>query len=401
MYKNIVIFGASGDLAGRYLIPAVEKLKEMDPKIRLIGYGRSAPKWEKDIFVTGEYNQAGLVGLVSYYEAGTVYYVSLPIKPEILTDLIAGLKANKIFNKNDKLVLEKPFGTDFKSAKILADLLESEVDKEQLYLVDHYLSKDLVRNIVSLRFANPILQSIWKKDLIESIEIVAQEEVGVGSRGEYYDKSGATRDMVQNHLLQLLCLVCVNRPEEMSSEMFSQQKLAILNKIVVNSVKMGQYKGYREEEKVDRESKTETKVELELFVANTDWEGVPIKIITGKKMGAKKTYIKISFKKEKFCIWGDQCALLSANQLVISIYPEDEVQLTLNSGFDPHQVLPKAQTLKLSALTIGQTHEAYENVLSSIVAGDRLYTPTTEEILAQWKIVDEILAIYGGKVEEY
>jgi len=399
--KNIVIFGASGDLAKRYLIPAVEKLKEKDEEIRLIGFGRSTPNWDKDIFVTGEYNSTGIAGLLKYYLPGTVYYLSLPIRPDILTELILGLKKNNIFGQKDKLVLEKPFGIDGASAKLLADILEKEVKKEQVYLVDHYLSKDLVRNIISLRFANPILENIWNKNLIDSVEIVAQEAVGVETRGEYYDKSGATRDMVQNHLLQILCLVCVGRPELMSPEAFSLQKIEVLKKLKVVGAKMGQYKGYTEEEKVDINSLTETKVELDIRIENNNWEGVPIKIITGKKMGEKKTYIKINFKKEMACIWGDACALLPANKLIISIYPENEVQLVINSSFDPHQVLPRAQSMKLAALSIGPTHEAYENVLSSIVAGDRLYTPTTVEILEQWKIVDEILAKYGGKIESY
>ncbi len=372
--KNIVIFGASGDLARRYLIPAIEKLKLKDNKIRLIGYGRSNPNWQKDIFITGDYKSEGLAGLVKYYQPGTVYYVSLPILPEILVDLIAGLKVNKIFNSEDKIVLEKPFGTDYKSAKVLADLLDKETEKNQVYLVDHYLNKDLIRNIFFLRFSNIIFKSVWRKELIESIEIVAQEEVGIENRGEYYDKSGATRDMVQNHLLQILCLVCMDKPEN---------KFNLLEDIVISNAKLGQYSGYKKEVNVLPESKTETRIELDLKINNKDWLEVPIKIITGKKMGSKKTFVKINFKKiEDY----------PPNQIIISVYPENELQLVLNPG---------GQTMRLSASEIGPSHDAYENVLESIFKGERLYTPTTEEILAQWIIVDKILAEYGGSVEEY
>ena len=408
--KNFVIFGASGDLARNYLFPSLYRLWSKGNTFTYFGYARTnmlESDFQKLVeeatgskefsklfsYVSGEYDETGLQNLKEKLEGETIFYSALPTRLEIIEPLVKGMKKWKLMNSS-KLVLEKPFGTDFESAKKLKDSLEESLGAEKMFLVDHYLSKELVRNLVSLRFANPILSKLWNREFIKEISILVVEERGVEGRGGYYDKTGEIRDMIQNHCLQLLALTVMDCPEGLNFNEFSKRKLAVLNNLSLysstkRSVKLGQYRGYLEVAGVEKDSKTETFVEAKFKLKAKGWEGVPITVTSGKKMGQKLTEINIIFKTRQTCLWGVDSKKFVPNQLSINLSPDNDIALTLNSSFDPETTLPKPVKLKLGSLASSQP---YDKVILDAVNGNRLNSPSFEEILAQWKIVDTILA---------
>ncbi|MCL4384604.1 hypothetical protein M1116_04065 [Patescibacteria group bacterium] len=412
--KNFVVFGASGDLAKNYIYPALANLLKTGLEFDYWGYGRTpftpseftalvAAASGRDLasrfhYLSGPYSLAGLALLKTQLRyPDSIFYLGIPTSPELVTDILSALLKLHLISPESMIAIEKPFGFDLPSARLLMNRIRSLVDFEQVFLVDHYLTKELVKNIISLRFANPVLESVWDRFHIKSLEITATETRGIDNRGQYYDRVGALRDMIQNHVLQLIALITMAQPTGISTPAFAAEKLRILKKIRLfnndfsANVRTGQYQSYLQEKDVHPHSTTETFVQLNLEVNTPQWRGVLIRVVTGKKLEQKSTEIKVIFQNNLRCLWGELCPLLTPNQLIINIYPHNEIRLVLNSEFNPSRVLPQAVDFRLGYSDEKQLmHTAYENVITDIANRDRINSPTYPEILAQWQLIDTI-----------
>ncbi len=277
----IVILGATGDLARRKLIPSLEVLYRQGQIAKdclIVGSGRrelshaeflAHVRAPADMASNLHYHQ-GIPGLKKYLEsrgaAGSVI-IFLALPPNLYADTAAKLKAEG-FGSEIRLIVEKPFGYNLKSARELNQRLTENFQEHQIYRIDHYLAKEAVQNILVFRFANSLLYPVWNSGYIESIQIEASEELGVESRGAYFDRSGVIRDMVQNHLIQMLALLTMEVPVSLNADDIRVQKINILKALEVTRYKRGQYEGYRREKMVAADSTTETFVEMELHIKN-------------------------------------------------------------------------------------------------------------------------------------
>ena len=388
---NLVILGASGNLASNYIYPALGKLWNKGYRFKIYGYGRSLISQKEfnskivqksgikelaleSIFIRGNYDVEGLSQLKQKIDKGlNIFYLAIPTNEKLITSTLDGLKQNGFINQKNRLILEKPFGLNRRCAKRLISKIKKYIKPKLVYPVDHYLTKDLVKNIYEFRFNNVIFKEIWNKKLIKGIEIIAAESENLENRAGYYDESGAIRDMIQNHLLQLLALLMMKKPKKYNQKEFSAAKLKVIKKIKLFSkdkIKIGQYEGYKQETGVNPQSKTETLVELVLQIKNREWRKIPIKMITGKMMAVKKTEIRIIFEN---------------NDLVISMAPENEIKIITNNFGKKTELKFNCKEEKYDCGL------AYENLLKEIIDGRRINIPTFEEILAQWKITERIL----------
>jgi len=391
--KNFVIFGASGDLAKNYLFPALINLKNSGHQFNYFGFGRSPFKTEAiDLkYIQGNYDLAGISQLKPYLTSPTIYYLAIPTEINLIKNIINSLNSLDLITDQTRLVIEKPFGSDLASAKELMAYFHHLNLASNVFLVDHFLTKNLVKNIISLRFANSIFSDLWNSKYISEINFIIAESRSLAGRGGYYDKTGEIRDMIQNHLLQLLTLVTMDSPDSFDQQAFIHKKLAILNsvEVVPSSVEIGQYHGYLSEAGVNSSSQTETLAKMTFNIHTPQWSGVPFNVSTGKKLNQTLTEINIIFKPLKDCLWGEDCQNLIPNQLTISLKPKNDIVLTLNSSFNPHKIIPQPITLSLGSLDI--TSSAYENVILDVIDNVKYNTPSFEEILVQWQIVDHIL----------
>ena len=414
--NTLILFGASGDLAKEKLFPALYENYKTGYDCTYVGFGRTAisdsefkDTIKKSIkekntdflsrfsYIQGTYNKKGLRNLVGKVNPNkSIYYLAIPNRYEIVIDLIEGLKENNLISESSQIVLEKPFGNDYKSAKKLISFLKDNVGEEKVYPIDHYLAKDLVRNLITLRFANPVFENLWNNQYIKKIDIDIKEKDGIKNRGEYYDSTGAIKDMIQNHGLQLLSLITFNQPKSFDSNDFHKEKEDVLNHAKIfnseykDSVRIGQYKGYKDEEHVNPKSNTETYTSITFEIDNERWKGVPIKITTGKKLEEKITSIKIYFTTFPDCLWQGNCDIVTQNILTINIYPENNIKLTVNTEFKPNIELPKTKELRFDFKKEDMLDLAYANALKDIYNKEKSYTPSFEEILLSWKLVDEI-----------
>jgi glucose-6-phosphate 1-dehydrogenase len=257
-----------------------------------------------------------------------------------------------------------------------------------------------------LRFANPVFENLWNNQFIEKIDINIKEKNGIKGRGEYYDKTGAIRDIIQNHGLQLLSLVTFNQPKSFKSEDFHKEKENILKDLRIyqndfrNNINIGQYKTYMKEEYIAKNSKTETYSSIRFEVNNKRWKRVPITITTGKKLDEKLTSVKIYFKPLDNCLWEDQCKLVTKNILTINIYPENSIKLSINTEFNPSLSLPKTKNLRLNFPKENLLDLAYSNALKDIYNREKSYTPSFKEILYSWEVIDKIERWLDGNREK-
>ena len=393
---NFVIFGASGDLAKNYLYPALANLSNNGHQFNYFGFSRSVPAVSGFAsgfkFYSGNYDTDGIAKMASVLTPDSIYYLALPTSLEIVSSLVRALLAHQLIDSHSRIVIEKPFGFDSLTATALMDFLNQTVGQENVVLVDHYLTKELVRNIVSLRFANPMLSQVWNNQHIAAINITATETKGIDNRGGYYDQTGAIRDMIQNHCLQLLALTTMDQPQSFSTQDFVVQKLNILKHLHVSSEtlpKIGQYNGYLDEKGIPSGSKTETYAQVVFNLNTPSWQGVPITITTGKKMSDKLTEINLVFRPSFTYLWPDQ---LPPNQLTINLSPANDIFLSVNSSFQPHKQVPLPVKLNLGSLTSSPS-TSYENVILDILEGVKINSPSFSEVSAQWQIVDQILSL--------
>jgi glucose-6-phosphate 1-dehydrogenase len=431
MQTTIVIFGATGDLTKRKLIPALLRLhaKGKLENTKIIALGRKdltddAIRVQLSEFVSTEewndfarrivyhnlefHNTAAYETLAKKIEGNRVFY--LATAPESFPIIIKNLHKTGAASKHvkdrwDRVVFEKPFGYDQASAKQLNKEIAKLFDEKQIYRIDHYLGKELVQNILVLRFTNPIFEQLWNRKHIDHVQIVVAENIGVGSRGEYYDKSGALRDMVQNHLLQLLSLTAMEMPKKLDADMIRNSKVRVLKSIkkqtpaqLQKSVVLGQYTagtingkkipGYHEEENVAKNSKTETFAALRLEVSNARWRGVPFYLRTGKYMQHAYAEIVVVFKQHGCALFSEK---LEDNKLVVRIQPDEGVKVQFNIK-DPSSSKPKSYSMDFShEAEFGMnTAQAYERLLHDVFRGDQTLFTRWDEVDQAWRVVDNI-----------
>jgi glucose-6-phosphate 1-dehydrogenase len=409
----IVILGATGDLAKRKLIPALVKLhdiNEIDNSCLIIGSGRTElddesfrDKFElKSELSSILYYHQGIDGLKSYIESkgsfdNIVIFMALPPKAYEKTTLELYEEG---FREEIRIVIEKPFGYSYESAKELNKNINQYYDDSQIYRIDHYLGKEPVQNILVFRFANFLFSQIWSKEYVESIQINAFEEIGIESRGTYFDKAGIIRDMVQNHLTQLLCLLTMETPVNLDPEEIRIQKMNILKVLSVKSCRRFQYAGYQNEKDVDPESTTETFADIELRIENHRWYDVPVYIRTGKALQRKGTEIGVTFKKLPRILYNAE-GKINPNRIIFKIQPSEGIVVDLVSKVPGNAI--EVDNTNMSFMYkdsfTQDIPEAYQKLLFDALQGDRTLFVSAEETELSWKVFDSILD--KGEVRMY
>lgn len=445
----IFIFGGSGDLNYRKLSPALYNLfidEWMPEKFHIVGIGRtnySDEKYRDHLFegiqqfsrrkdekngkweafskhvsylamdAGNEADYAKIAEIVKEKEQeygehpNVIFY--LAVAPQLVPGIAQKLGPLNICadTKCTRIVVEKPFGHDLKSAQELNKLLLGMFDEEQIYRIDHYLGKETVQNILALRFANALFEPIWNRNYIEHIQITAAETVGVEGRGGYYEQSGALRDMVQNHILQLLCMIAMETPVSFDANEIRNKKVDVLHalrKITPEEVQQyavrGQYgpgwikgepvPGYREESSVDPKSSVETFAAVKFYVDNWRWQGVPFYVRTGKRMHQKSTIISIQFKPApSYAFPPEAAASWRPNRLTISIQPEMDIRLRFQAK-RPGQALalnPVDMVFSYEDAYDEHQPEAYETLLLDVMEGNATLFMRADQVEAAWKVI--------------
>lgn len=324
-------------------------------------------------------------------------YCSVP--STLYIDVTKNLVKNNIIHlqkeneKNDywnRIVYEKPFGQDYKSAKKINRKILSLLDESQIFRVDHYLAKEIVENITFVRFTNEIFEPLWNSKHIASVQIILDEEIGLESRGKYYDNFGALKDVVQNHMLQLLALVAMEPPKELLGDFIRDSKLKILKKVKPISGILGQYIGYDQEEGIKEGSNTETFAAIKLLINHKRWENVPFFFRTGKFLDKKSTKIVIKFK-HAYCLLSQSCPI-EPDYLTISIYPKEGIIIDLytKKPDERNKIMKAKMEFCYDCLYLPGATQAYESIMMDIIKGEKSISVRFDEIEFSWKIIDQI-----------
>ncbi|GAB4038532.1 glucose-6-phosphate dehydrogenase [Spirosoma jeollabukense] len=459
----VFIFGGSGDLNLRKLTPALYNLfidKYLPERFAVVGLGRSPYTDEsfrerllegvqsfsrrkngpedawKSFSPSVSYLQMDAGDAAAYTtlsdfvgtkksewgeEINVVFY--LAVAPQLVPGIATNLGKLELCDDTShvRIVVEKPFGHDLKTARELNALLGGLFAEEQIYRIDHYLGKETVQNILALRFANSLFEPIWNRRYVEYVQITASETVGLEGRGGYYEGSGALRDMIQNHLLQVLCMVATEAPISFDANEIRNKKVDVLNAIrrikpeqVKDIAVRGQYgpgekdgktiPGYREEEGVKPDSKTETFAAVKLFVDNWRWEDVPFYLRTGKGLPEKATIITIQFKPAPFYAFPEEATNgWDANRLTIGIQPAMDIRLRFQAK-RPGQTLaidPVDMVFSYKDAYEGQEPEAYETLLLDVMTGDATLFMRADQVEAAWKVVTPILDAWESETPDF
>ncbi len=420
MAHTIVIFGASGDLTSRKLIPALYRLfikGRLPEGSRIVGVARSAfddQQWRDslrdttqkyaessfdgeswDRFSEDVYYRPGdlkstedLVALGEFLDSiepesnvGRVYYLST--RPQLYEDAIRGMGAAGLADDSHgyrRVIVEKPFGTDLESAEALNHSVHATFREDQIYRIDHYLGKETVQNIFALRFANSIFEPMWNRNYVDHVQITVAEEVIIGRRAGYYDTSGILRDMFQNHLLQLMMITAMEPPARYDAALVRDEKVKVLHSIrrmrggdFASDTVRGQYDGYLKEEGVPRNSETATYAVLKLYCDNWRWQGVPFYLRSGKGMSCRTTQIVIQFKQVPHILFGDKSREPLGNRLVVQIQPAEGIQLHFETKVPDAEMKTRTSTLDFSfqQTTSGDNlPDAYQRLLLDSMQGD-------------------------------
>ena len=452
----VVIFGASGDLTARKLVPAIYNLSLdnlLPPEFHLVGYGRkevtddafrenvaesartfsrrefNADMWER-VGANTAYHQGGYDEPAAFdrlrerieaiekelgREVQVLFYISTP--PSVFKPILENLGGSGLARRHQhtpfasKVVIEKPFGSDLDSARDLNRVITQQFEERQVYRIDHYLGKETVQDLLVQRFANTIFEPLWNRRYVECVQITVAEDLGVGSRGGYYEQSGAMRDMVQNHTMQLLSLIAMEPPVSLDPEEIRDEKVKLLKAIqpvCVDESKpdvvRAQYTeglvggrkvpGYVAEEGVADDSSTETYTALRLNINNWRWAGVPFYMRSGKRMARRVSEIAVQFKRPPGILFSDADRFdLASNTMVIQIQPDEGTTLLLNSKIPGLET--RTQPVKMHfryRTTYGSnTPEAYERLILDAMVGDSTLFIRGDETEASWRLITPIL----------
>jgi glucose-6-phosphate 1-dehydrogenase len=452
---SIVIFGASGDLTSRKLIPALYQLfveKQLPTPFRIIGFARREKKdevWREELkgalaqfsrtkkvdpqqwqaFSSSLfYSQGDFSDPKAYDKLGSLlasfgqeelcrnvlFY--LATSPSQFAEVVEHLHDARLLVKGDtgkfwqRVVIEKPFGHDLASAKQLNAELTRYANEKQIFRIDHYLGKETVQNILMFRFSNAIFEQLWNRESVDHVQITVSEQLGVGTRGGYYEEAGALRDMVQNHLLQVLALITMEPPASLEAESIRDEKVKVLKSIrvldpsqVPLAVVRGQYTSgtlngemrpaYRQEPKVQPDSNVETFVALKFFVDNWRWSGVPFYLRTGKNLPLSASEVRVQFRPPPHVLFAAQCGpKLDANAITIRLQPNEGITLRFNGKIPgtSMQLRPVRMHFSYDSEFGAYTPEAYERLLLEALAGDATLFIRRDEVEIAWSIVDPI-----------
>lgn len=442
---DYVVFGATGDLTKRKLIPALYhrfKDGQFDEQSRIIGASRSKlsdadfQKAARDAiaqFVEKEYQDEAVIErfikIFSYVPVDAsnpegsgdlgkalrddpkiVRAFYLAVAPDLFEPIAEYLAAKKLYRRDSRVVIEKPLGHDLASSMEINDGVAKIFKEDQVYRIDHYLGKETVQNLLALRFANALFEPVWNSAHIDHVQLTVSESVGAGTRG-YYDESGALRDMIQNHMLQLLCLVAMEPPASDDANALRDEKLKVLRALkpivngdVAKNTVRGQYKGvksettavagYQDELPEDKKgSRTETFVALKAEVENWRWSGVPFYFRTGKRMANRVSEICIQFKPIPHSIFDHAEGAPKANKLIIRLQPDEGVKLLMmikDPGPGGMRLREVPLNLSFAATFAERTPEAYERLLLDVIRGNQTLFMRRDELEAAWKWVDPI-----------
>ncbi|MBM9616164.1 glucose-6-phosphate dehydrogenase (NADP(+)) [Desulfobulbus rhabdoformis] len=418
----LCIFGATGDLAAKKIFPALQQWSDESlPMGRIWCLGRRPLDTEQFIeFIEAKGDvqlSESLRNQLTYHKlefndsdayqalaerihaeegdrAGRRLFF-LAVKPDAFVPIAKELHRVALLTRGHeehRLVLEKPFGNSLHSADAIQQQLLQWVSEEQLYRIDHYLGKEMIRNILTIRFANRIFSESWHGGAIERVEVTSVETAGVEERVDYYDQAGALNDMVQSHLLQMVALVAMAAPEDLAPESLRRAKIDILNTLRPDAQGpqvIGQYAGYSEQVP---ESTTETAIKAVLRSDSPQWAGTQFIIRTGKKLSEKRTEIRLSYRAMPLCVSCNQQIAAEPNQLVIEVFPQEGMHLQFNSkipGYE-YEIEQVLADYCHSCRMIGNKPEAYVKLLKDVWKGDKTLFTSFEELQVQWRIADSI-----------
>ena len=455
----LTIFGATGDLAKRKLLPALYNLAhegQLPERFALVGVSRGESsdgdfravakesittfsRREPDAkvldallarmrYISFSFDDpegyATLAGVLADVDdevghpLNRCYYLSTApeyfgIIPEHLRQ--AGLHRHE--HVDTRCIIEKPFGTDLASARQLQRTVSHAFRESQIFRIDHYLGKETVQNMLAFRFANYMFEPVWNRNFIDHVQITAGEDIGIGTRAGYYDGAGALRDLVQNHMLQLLTLLCMEPPVSFDADKIRDEKVKVLQAItpfnegqVAENTVRARYLagtgageevgGYLDEDRVPRSSNTETYAALRLEVTNWRWAGVPIYLRTGKRLARKLTEIAVALKPVPHMAFHDHGSEgVVPNQLIITLQPDEGVSLKLGAKIPGSKMRIRPVTMEFHYGTsfISQSPEAYERLITDAMRGDATLFTRNDEVDAQWSIIDPILNSWAAK----
>jgi glucose-6-phosphate 1-dehydrogenase len=459
---TVVIFGASGDLTARKLVPALYHLHVdgLLPKpFRIVGFARrekSDEQWRAELKTALDQfartkpvdnaKWAEFALMLSYCRGdledpqayarleqqltsfgdeklrrNLLFYLS--ISPSQFADAVKRLNEATLLQKTavpphwQRVVVEKPFGHDLKSARELNQSLTQFAAERQIFRIDHYLGKETVQNILMFRFSNSLFEHVWNRQCVDHVQITVSEKLGVGARGGYYEEAGALRDMVQNHIAQVIALIAMEPPVTLEAESIRDEKVKLLKSIrpwmpsqVAANVVRGQYTAgtvdnqprpdYRTEPKVKPESNTETFVALRLLVDNWRWSGVPFYVRTGKNLPLSASEVRVQFKPTPSVLFAAQCGpKLDANAITLRLQPNEGITLRFNGKVPGNdlQIRPVRMHFSYNAEFGAYTPEAYERLLLEAIAGDATLFIRREEVETGWQVVDPIREAWDGK----
>ena len=444
--STLLLFGATGDLAKRMLLPSLYALHEdalIAEDLRIFGTARSKltddeyralAKEALDEYLPDDRRDATKIASFLKHlryqplDASTIegfdalaaklgdisggLSIFLSTAPFLFEPTIKGLKSAGLAGENVRIGLEKPLGNDLESSRVINDAVASAFDEDRIFRIDHYLGKETVQNLMALRFANAMFEPLWNANGIDHIEITISETVGLEGRHSFYDETGALRDMVQNHMLQLLALIAMEPPADFDATSVRDEKVKVLRSlrpVAAEEMVRGQYgSGAVNGEAVEsyegdlgEASETETFVALKAHVENWRWQGVPFYLRTGKRMAERRSEIVIQFKCVPHNIFAERGGKLVANRLVIRLQPEEYVRLMVMAkqpGMDRDGVTLREVPLDLSlthAFSKARRRIAYERLLLDLVDGDPTLFVRRDEVEAQWKWIDAIRQVWS------
>ena len=433
---TIVIFGASGDLTRRKLVPALYNLylkHRLPDKLNIVGNSRtsftheawrdrlkggvqdfSADTYEESTWnkfsqhlwyiagsASADADMGAFCDFLSEKEGGPanrLYYLS--VAPDLYMPVITNIGHLCMADEDEgwrRVIIEKPFGTDLETARALNEHVHTVFEESQVYRIDHYLGKETAQNIMFLRFANAIFEPVWNRHYVDSVQITAIETVDVGHRGAYYDHSGVLRDMFQNHLLQLLTLISMEPPASFDADLMRNEKVKLLKSvrpIEMSDVVLGQYKGYRGSDGVAPDSRTPTYGAMKLYVDNGRWRGVPFFLRSGKGLKQKHTEIDVIFQASPHHLFKNPEKDFKPNALSICVQPDEGIHLTFEAKEPDVTRLTRSVDMEFHYATSfndSSIPEAYERLLLDALLGDAGLFSRRDGIEAQWELMDPII----------